>query len=160
MGPAFEPRPPASRRKPARRWQGLDDRPCMPIYWGSNTHPGANTSSSARNCPETSAVYGPVSLPGPGYPGLPVDFGKLTENQGLGIRLKGHGDVTRRGSGVSSFRPIFSCNVAPAVIFRGRSKLDGTVGSGSGGAIRPPVTGAQHWRALHGPCRGLAAHNG
>jgi hypothetical protein len=37
----------------------------------------------------------------------------------------------------------FSCNVAAAIVFRGCSKMDGTVGSGSDGAIRPPATGAQ-----------------
>src|ERR1700686_1741181 len=101
MGPAFEPRAPASPRRPARRWQGLEDRPSMPIYWGFNIHPGANTSSSARNCRLTSAVY--VSVSGPGA--APADFGKLLENQRLGVKRKGHGDVTRRDLGLSSFRP-------------------------------------------------------
>src|ERR1700732_1089400 len=111
MGPVLEPRLPACRRKPARRWQGLEDRPCMPIYWGSNTHPWANTSSSARNCQMTLAVYGPVSMPSPGCQGVWADLGKLSQNQRLDDRRKGHADVTGRDLGVSFFRPLFSCNV-------------------------------------------------
>ncbi len=138
---------PVSRRRRARRWQGLEDRLCMLICWGSNIHPGAHTWSSVRNCRTTLPVYVSASVPG----AQPADFGKRSENQRLDARRKGHSDVTRAGSGVSFFRPIFSCNVAAAVTFRGRNRLDGTVGSGSGGAIRPPVTGAQHWRALPWP---------
>ena len=49
---------------PGRPWQGLDAKPCMLIYWGSNIHHGANTWSSARNCRWTLTVYAPASAPG------------------------------------------------------------------------------------------------
>src|SRR5215472_17612447 len=144
MAQGFEPRPPVSRLKPRRGLQPLEGRPSMLIYCASSTHLGANIWSSARNCRTILSVYRSILA----NAAIPTDLKKLFAKQRLGAKQRGHGYVTQRDPGVSSFRPPLSCNLATALDLRGRSKMDGIAGSRSGDAIRPPVTGAQHWRAL------------
>ena len=44
-------------RRPGRPWRTLEDRPCMLIYWPSNTQGWGRSWSSARNCRPTWLVY-------------------------------------------------------------------------------------------------------
>ena len=49
-GPASRPRPAGCRRRPSRRWAGLDDRRCMLIYWRCSIPFPGKSWSSDRNC--------------------------------------------------------------------------------------------------------------
>ena len=95
----FEPEGRRMRSRP------LEDRPCMLIYWPSNTRSQLNAWSFARNYRAISLVYVHASVPRPRLRD-PGQREKGTSNQRLDASSSGS---RRRDPGLSSFRPLRSC---------------------------------------------------